>query len=196
MTSLTDFATHYGTDKAWHGYTEYYEELFNTFRREPISILEIGVDGGESLKVWHDWFYNPETKIYGIDIQDKKLVLFPRTQLFITDATSPNAVYDITKVSGAFDIIIEDASHYSKDQKKLLELWFPHLKPKGIWITEDTHSGYHYPWNDQGELPFVHSLNEYIDKVNENGQNMHGKPTDGEIEEIIIRKSLVIIKKR
>lgn len=196
MTSLTELANHYVTDKAWHRYTDYYEELFRPWRRKPVTILEIGVDGGGSLKMWHDWFYHQDTKIYGIEIQDKGLVLYPKTQLFITDATSPNAVFDITRASGPYDIIIEDSSHYTKDQKTLLELWFPHLKPGGIWITEDTHSGYNYPWNDQGEVPFVHSLNAYIDRLNENGRDQCGKPTNGDIEEIIFRKSLVIIKKR
>lgn len=196
MTSLTELANHYGSDKGWHLYTDYYEELFRGLLRKPVKILEIGVDGGGSLKMWHDWFYHQDTRIYGIEIQDKGLVLYPKTQLFITDATSPNAVFDITRAVGPFDIIIEDASHYTKDQKTLLEQWFPHLKPGGIWITEDTHSGYHYPWNNTDEVPFVHSLREYIDRLNENGRDQCGKPTDSDIEEIIFRKSLVIIKKR
>jgi hypothetical protein len=196
MITMQEMAQECGTDKAWHEYPKFYEPLFQAKRRLPVKLLEIGVDGGESLRLWHDWFYNPKTEIYGIDIQDKGLTLYPRTKLFITDATSPNAVFDISNATAPYDIIIEDASHYSKDQKKLLELWWPHLKPGGIWVTEDTHSGYHYPWNDKGEIPFVHSLGEWIDRVNENGAGHHGVPTQTDVEEIILRKSLVVIKKR
>lgn len=197
MTSLTDIALHYGTDKAQHTYTQFYETLFVPLRKKPIKLLEIGVAGGESMKVWNDWFQHRESKFYGVEIQDRPLPdLGPRTQVFITDACSPNAVYDITNAIGKLDIWIDDGSHYVKHQKQAMELWWPHINSGGLAIIEDTHSSYFYPWWDTEEVKFVHSLNQWIDRLNENGKEQSGRPTDSDIEEIIFRKSLVVIKKR
>lgn len=199
MTSLTEIADHYGTDKGsrGHNYTVFYERLFKGMRSKPVKILEIGVAGGESIKMWADWFYNKESRIYGVEIENRPLPPFDeRTQIFITNAALPNAVFDITNVTGPIDILVDDGSHFVKEQKDALRLWWPHIKPGGVYICEDTHSNYIYPTWDTEEVRFVHSLAEYIDKVNENGKNQSGVPTDSEIEEIIFRKSLVVIKKR
>lgn len=198
MTSLHDLGLHFGTDKATnHGYCHFYEEILQPYRKHPVALLEIGVAGGESMKMWSEYFYHKDSRIYGVEIQNKPLPEFnSKVKVFITDACSPNAVYDITNEAGKLDVWIDDGSHYVRDQKSALELWWPHIKPGGIAIIEDTHSNYSYPWLDAGETPFVHSLGKYIDMVNENGKDQCGKPTDSPIEEIIFRKSLVVIKKQ
>ena len=70
-------AKRYNTDKhTVHQYIqEYYENAFSKYKNKSISLLEIGVLYGESLKLWHDYFTNIE--LYGIDIfkrVDKKSV--------------------------------------------------------------------------------------------------------------------------
>jgi methyltransferase family protein len=200
MTSLTDLGIHYGTDKATHhGYTDFYETILRPFRKNPISFLEIGVAGGESIRMWNEWFHHRETRIYGIEIQDTdsaKADYGPRTKIYITDAVSPNAVYDITNETGPLDIVLDDGSHRSDHLKASLSMWWPHIKPGGFFIAEDLHAQFHYPWTDQGEVKFTDTLLPWLDRVNENGKDDCGKPTDGDVEEIIFRKSLLIIKKR
>ena len=198
MTTLTDLGLHYGTDKATvHRYTDYYEKLFKGWRSKPVKILEIGVAGGESIKMWAEFFYNKESRIYGVEIENRPLPEFDdRTQIFITDATSPNAVYDITNATGQLDVVLDDGSHYVRHQKSSLDLWWPHIKPGGYFICEDNHSNWHYPWWDGSEEKFVHSLNPWINRVNENGKDQCAVPTDGDVEEIVFRKSLLVIKKR
>ena len=47
-----------------HNYTEIYEKYFYNIRNEKISLLEIGFGGGDSLKLWEEYFAN--SKIYCI----------------------------------------------------------------------------------------------------------------------------------
>lgn len=199
MTSLTEIADHYGTDKGsrGHNYTAFYERLFKGMRSKPVKILEIGVAGGESIKMWADWFYNKESRIYGVEIENRPLPEFDdRTQIFITNAALPNAVFDITNVTGPIDILVDDGSHYCKDQKDAFRLWWPHIKPSGILIVEDVFTSYTYPWWDTQEENFPQYTLKLIDGVHEHGLNHCGIPTNCEIEEIIIRKGLHIFKKR
>lgn len=198
MTTLTDLGLHYGTDKATvHRYTNYYEKLFKGWRSKPVKILEIGVAGGESIKMWAEFFYNKESRIYGVEIENRPLPEFDdRTQIFITDATSPNAVYDITNATGQLDVVLDDGSHRSDHMKATLAQWWPHVKPGGYMIFEDLHAQHHYPWTDAGEVKFTDTLLPWIDRVNENGKDQCAVPTDGDIEEICFRKSLLVIKKR
>lgn len=185
-----------GSDKHYlHRYTKYYDELFSPIRQKPIALLEIGVDGGESLKLWSEYFTDPKSRIYGVDIHDKGGDR-GRAKFFLGDATQPNMVFDITNEVGKLDVILDDGSHFSEDQKKALELWWPHLKPGGIWITEDCHSSYHYPWTEPGSIPFISYLNDWIERCMEKGAGHSGVPTETDILEIVFRKSLVIIKKR
>lgn len=193
---LEDIAVKYPTDKhGLHGYCSFYHDLLTPYRNLPINLLEIGVDGGGSLLMWNEFFTNPDTRIYGVEIQDHRYTMPERVKVFNCDATSPNFIHDLITETGGLHIIIEDASHYSKDQKQHLEQMWQHVKSGGLFITEDTHTSYHYPWTDQGEVSYVTYLLDWIHRLNENGANHCGK-SSCELEEMIFRKSLVVLKKR
>jgi len=185
-----------GTDKAtMHGYTRYYNELLATWRHKPLTLVEIGVDGGESIKMWSQYFTSPDTTIYGVDIHDKKGDL-GRGKFVLGDATQPNFIHDLVTLTGPIDIVVDDGSHFSGQQKDSLRLLWPHLKSSGMYIVEDCHSSYHYPWTIPEEVSFVHSMVDWIDALMEKGSGHCGVPTESAIDEIVFRKSLVIIKKR
>lgn len=197
--TLTEIADKCGTDKGsgLHLYTDYYGELFQKFRHERVSILEIGVLGGESIRMWAQYFDHLGARIYGVDIHDRNIVIDdPRVQILIGDGTNPNFIYDLAKVTGPLDIIVDDGSHFSAHQKDSLRLLWEHLALGGIYVCEDTHSSYHYPWTIPDEVSFVSSMMDWIHKLNENGAGHCGVPTETDILEIIFRKSVVVIKKR
>src|ERR1700722_18692475 len=58
------------TDKSSldHDYLDKYERLFAPFRDAPITVLEIGVFDGGSLRLWEDYF--PRATIVGINIRE------------------------------------------------------------------------------------------------------------------------------
>ncbi len=101
-----------GTDKAStdHNYLTFYERFFERLRDEPITILEVGVLNGASLKLWESYF--PRATIIGADI-DPTVVRFEteRTRIEILDQSNVQNLVDLGIKYGPFDIIIEDGSH-------------------------------------------------------------------------------------
>ena len=51
-----------------HKYIENYDSIFRDFRYKIISVMEIGVQEGYSLRMWRDYF--ARARIIGIDIKD------------------------------------------------------------------------------------------------------------------------------
>ncbi len=59
----------YCTDKYQLGYYDYfYEDQFKPYLKSPINILEIGIRGGGSVKIWKEYFH-PDSNVYGGDIE-------------------------------------------------------------------------------------------------------------------------------
>lgn len=87
---MTRLADHYQTDKGTlgHNYTAIYETYLRGARDLPITVLEIGVARGSSLKMWADYF--PEGRIYEIDVQpdcDHLCGEYPLVKILIGDAS-------------------------------------------------------------------------------------------------------------
>lgn len=126
-----------GTDKnTIHSYVDgFYENEFASYKDQNISLLEIGVEFGASLKLWSEYFTNA-TSITGVDIDTSKI----QPQFSTANATviKSNAyTQQVADSLGQFDIIIDDASHAHEDHLKLLELYLPKLNPGGILVIED-----------------------------------------------------------
>jgi hypothetical protein len=62
---LCNIATNCGTDKYRHGYTKIYYELMKDKKDKEISLFEIGIYMGSSLKMWSQFF--TKGLICGID---------------------------------------------------------------------------------------------------------------------------------
>jgi hypothetical protein len=89
--------------------------------------------------VWHDYF--PLAEIFGFDLNDFSAVRIPRCNIFRGDMGSRQDLARLVEQSGgAFDIIIDDASHASHHQQIALASLFPHLNPDGFYFIEDLHT--------------------------------------------------------
>jgi hypothetical protein len=148
MNTLDELALRYGTDKAsnGHGYTRIYESYFAHLRDEPIVLVEFGVGGygdpcagGASLRMWNDWF--PKGRIIGVDDQPKNLHLGPRVDIYRGDQASKGVINFIAR-HGPFDIVIDDASHVNSLTISTFENVWPHIKPGGFYVCEDTCESY------------------------------------------------------
>src|SRR6516165_7692830 len=133
----------YASDK-WEHYLPIYEAAFSKFtaRGQPIRLLEIGVQNGGSLQVWSK--YLPEgSTIVGVDIDPAclRLPLEANISIRIGDATDPVAL-DQMLGNAAFDVIIDDGSHYSHHIIATFEDCFKRLGPGGVYIIEDLHHSY------------------------------------------------------
>jgi hypothetical protein len=116
-------------------------------RGRPLRLLEIGVQNGGSLEVWHE--YMPKgSRIYGIDVDDRcrRLAFPPGIKVLIGDAGSP-ACLNALLGDEVFDIIIDDGSHEADDVTSAFEMLLPRLTPGGKYFMEDLHTSY---WGSHG----------------------------------------------
>lgn len=146
---LSQLAIKYGTDKARdHWYTPAYNLRFERLRPAPITLLEIGVGGygdplagGHSLRMWRDYFTNPEAKIIGIDIEPKNIDI-PGVETLMVDATNPGQLRKLGETYGPFDIVIDDGSHIPNDIMQSWVVLWDYLITPGWYVIEDLQTSY------------------------------------------------------
>lgn len=141
---LSELAKLYGTDKgpAEHNYTPLYDDKFWLHRYDALTLLELGIYRGASLRMWRDYF--PNASIIGLDrnksingnLDDIDVVTVQG------DQADPNLIDSVGSCYGQFHIIIDDASHISSKTIKSFELLWPHLAPGGIYVIEDLQTSY------------------------------------------------------
>lgn len=116
-----------------HRYIETYDELFSYFRYKPITVLEIGVHEGHSLRMWRDYF--AKATILGLDIKPPTQQV-PGCEVFLCDQSSREEL-EAFAAGRTFDIIIDDGSHKLADQILTHECLFSKLNTEGIYVIED-----------------------------------------------------------
>ena len=109
-----------------------YDVLFEPIRDKVKNILEIGVQYGHSLHMWHDFF--PNATIHGVDVlpisfSDERIKTYVGSQ---NDVNFLN-----TLCNTQYDIIIDDGSHINSDQNISLGVLEKFLVKDGFYIIED-----------------------------------------------------------
>ena len=135
----------YKTDKdTTHAYIFPYDKVFEKYRDKTISLLEIGNNGGESIRLWNDYF--DDSQILGIEINDLKELdeinaRHENINLYTkTDAYCDGTVDLFHKNDYKFDIIVDDGSHRPEHQAFAIIKWLPFLKDGGVFVIEDVQS--------------------------------------------------------
>lgn len=145
--SLDQLAIKHGTDKSskHHNYTPIYDKYFGHLRNEPITVLELGHGGyhyydrgGESAKMWRDYFY--KGRIVSIDIHDKAPI--DGVEFHQGSQADPYFLVSLIEKIGKPDIIIDDGCHRSPETVRSYEILFPFLKDGGIYVVEDLEASY------------------------------------------------------
>ncbi len=123
----------------YHSYIEnFYEEHFSKYRDKKNSILEIGIDTGGSIALWHEYFSN--STIVGVDIKKERLKKeydeerFDRAvYVYVKDAYDPIFIESLN----TFDIIIDDGPHTFESQLVTVNHYLKKLNNGGILVIED-----------------------------------------------------------
>lgn len=145
MTTLLDLSRRYyledGTRKPDH-YLHIYQRHMPD-RDAPLKVLELGVSSGASMRVWRDYF--AEAELVGFDIS-------PLPDMIADHVKSGSITYvqgdqrnlaDLDRCGGAFDVIIDDASHVGGWSRVTFDhLFAKALKPGGLYFVEDYGTGY------------------------------------------------------
>lgn len=204
---LDELAISYATDKSsrFHNYTHVYNMIFNSIKDKNLTVLEIGVLNGSSVKMWSDYFKN--SKIVGIDVDELcKNYITNKIAIEIGNQTDINFLKYIKNTYPDIDILIDDGGHTWHQQKTTFIDMFPHIKSGGYYIIEDLTTSYlkGTVW-DTNEESTVDFLKRIVDDVNLNGKSIVGTLEadvsklniyELSIEYILFYKGICIIKKR
>lgn len=204
------------TDKCWdekkkfgHGYLDIYERYLEPMKHLSFTMLELGVGGyqypdrgGESLRMWHEYF--TQAKIVGVDCYDKdKLPNMPADRITILKGgqTDPDFLARIIHDHGQPKLIIDDASHQCDLTIQSFEFLFPLLAPGGLYFCEDVHTSFWLdykgdpdPKADGTTLKFFQQLTPQLSQ--DSLQREYHTPLTGYLDFIHFYRNLVIIKKK
>jgi hypothetical protein len=126
---------HKGEDEYSKHFMRTYERHFEGLRLKPLSILEIGIQSGGSLRMWAEYFEN--SVITGVDIKDKcKQHEGRRIKVKIGDQSNA----EFLKSLGQFDIVIDDGGHMMKQQRVSFKVLWPCTRK--IYVIEDLETSY------------------------------------------------------
>ena len=151
----------------WLHYFDIYEENFSKYKKRKITILEIGIAKGGSLRMWKNYF-SSESTIVGIDINPEcKKFEKDNIKTYIGNQADVNFLGSVIKDIGKPDIIIDDGGHTSNQQILSFNYLFGHLNDKGTYLVEDTHTSYHSDFQDrQDGFTFMDYAKSLPDKLN------------------------------
>lgn len=166
--NLDEIAIKYGTDKSSksHAYCKYYDMMFSHLIDKGIRLFEIGVDKGDSLLMWAEYFKN--ATVIGADLRaDYEYLHTDRINTVVMDQSSKGDLILVAELYNDFDIIIDDGSHQSADMILSFETLFPYLKSGGYYVIEDLLCDYDSRWNKGTSV--IDRVKQMIGEVNMNG---------------------------
>jgi precorrin-6B methylase 2 len=115
-----------------HLYTPIYERYIEPWRsRSELTILEIGVASGASLRMWSAYF--PQARVIGLDVNEHS-----------SEVCRDNAHIDIRIADAThapqperFDLIVDDGTHLAGHIAQNYRTHWSSLKPGGLYFIED-----------------------------------------------------------
>ena len=125
-----------------HPYTPIYSLLLGPYRNSLIHFCEIGIAGGDSIKMWRKYFHE-NTRIFGMDSSPGFLEMltekeYPNVFPVHVDVTDEEYMCEQLKnLNTVFDIVVDDSDHLIESQKKIVKSFLPFIKPGGMLIIED-----------------------------------------------------------
>ena len=160
-----------------HPYTLFYDGLFRNKKNDNLTIAELGILEGSSLRMWQEYF--PNSSIYGFEYNNDLINKFKnsynndRITLSHIDVTKSESIKSaFSNLNIMYDLIIEDTTHQFEDQIRTIENTYQYLKPGGIMIIEDIFKKYNENDYIKRLEPILHNFQDYyfieLDHVNRN----------------------------
>ena len=148
MNKLNDLAVKYETDKKipdgkmcrgnlpGHGYTVHYHAILQS--RAIISMLEIGVCYGNSIRMWDEYF-GPSCYITGIDHSEKNANKkgLEKENIRILVGKQGDKEFLKTLCDRKYDLIVDDGSHKTDDHIISFCGLFENVSGGGLYCIED-----------------------------------------------------------
>jgi hypothetical protein len=170
MRSLEEIGVDSLTDKSSvnHNYCVKYEKYLPFDRLKEIKILEIGVAGGHSLRMWKEYY--PNATVVGIDITpvcSQYQIADQNVFVEIGSQYDSEFLNQVIQKYKEFDLIVDDGSHYQDHVIFSFEFLFDFVKNGGVYVVEDTCCAY---WdiflNSEKNNSCIKYFQSLIDHVN------------------------------
>jgi len=176
-TEMCRVMTKCGSDKGWNKYTPLYSALLKDRCDQPLRVFEVGLGTnnldvlsnmgvfgapGASLRGWHQLF--PHALVYGADIDRRILFEEDRIKTFFCDQLDRSSIRELWShpdLRGGVDIIIEDGLHTFEANVSFLEESLDHLRPGGIYVTEDIGCDCFDEWYNRLETVYSRRYSTY-----------------------------------
>jgi hypothetical protein len=163
--SLEQIVENSRTDKnSTHSYLPLYQNLLIKKKESAKNVLEIGICGGGSIKLWSDFFLN--ANVYGLDIMNiqnvwediknkEKIILHTSIDAYNNDFFTKCFLNHHIK----FDFMLDDGPHTLESMKQFIKLYSQIMTDDGILIIEDVQS---WDWIDTLKNEVPENLKQFI----------------------------------
>jgi hypothetical protein len=151
----------------WRHYFDIYHRHFARFRGQPLTMIEIGVFNGGSLRMWRDYF-GPQATIVGVDVNPEcKQFAEPGIDIVIGDQADRAFLRSLCDRYPGLAILVDDGGHRMHQQIATFEETYPRLRSDGIYLCEDTHTSYMPVFGGGYRQPdtFIETVKPLIDRL-------------------------------
>jgi hypothetical protein len=183
----------------WVHYFPIYTRHLTPYQGRPVSVLEIGVYRGGSMRMWSR-FLGPQAHLVGVDIDPVALISAgDRYTVVLADQGDPDAMRKLAQDHGPFDVIVDDGGHTMAQQITSIETLFPMLNEGGVYLVEDCHTSYwdEYDGGRGREGTFMEWVKTRLDDLNGYHQKDGVEPVwTRQVDAIHVYDSLVVLDKK
>jgi predicted O-methyltransferase YrrM len=183
----------------WIHYFPIYTRHLTPYAGRAVSVLEIGVYRGGSMRMWSR-FFGPHARLVGVDIDPVALVSAgDRYTVVLADQADPDAMRNLAEKYGPFDVIIDDGGHSMVQQITSIEALFPMLNDGGVYLVEDCHTSYweEYDGGRGREGTFMEWVKTRLDDLNGYHQKDGVEPVwTRQVDGIHVYDSVVVLDKK
>lgn len=152
----------------WRHYFDIYHRHFADLRGQSLTMIEIGVFNGGSLRMWRDYL-GPQATIVGVDINpDCQQFAEPGIDVVIGDQGDRSFLRSLADRYPGFAILVDDGGHHMHQQIATFAELYPRLRSDGIYLCEDTHTSYAPRFGGGLRRPgtFIELAKSLIDQLN------------------------------
>ncbi len=186
-------------------YMDIYSLYLSPIRNENITMLEIGIRDGSSLRIFRDFF--KKGKILGLDIDPNTAFSDNRITTYIGSQNSIEIINKIFNENPVINIVLDDGSHINELTIASFQLIFDKLPKGSFYIIEDLACSYLEDSLEEGikvgNWPGMHLNDPSVQFVNKRSDINHFfleliKKMDerkGEVEFVHFWSQLCVIKK-
>ncbi len=147
-------------------YFQVYADLFEKYRNQEITFVEVGVLNGGSLFMWRE-FFGPRARIIGVELNpEAKKWENDGFEIYIGSQSDPEFWNDFFKTIGSVDLILDDGGHTYEQQIVTAHHSIPHIKDGGLLVVEDTHTSYMQTFGYPTQYSFIEWTKKLIDNIN------------------------------